>query len=286
MWKNEWDAISTRIAGIVGASEFLFRSGEADQAYSTNVLVENCTQTAEVVLNLLRYGGALPPKASAAIARFKIWWGQTWGRSSPETPRLSGFAAVQASVVLLASVRAELDHLLADHDEIIRSHVTRGFHHLQRSLIVDDDLRAKWLAAFEKGETSCEQMGGVHLLLHGIWAFKASSTGERTDLVLGTRLVVDQDVIASAHGLVLTEWKLVRKGDSPEEKRLTAKRQAALYSERSLAGFELESEKYLVLVGKEEFEVPGDESVGTTKYRVMPLFLNPRSPSVSANDRA
>jgi len=105
-----------------------------------------------------------------AIARFKKWWGLTWGRSGPETPSLSGFAAVQASVVLLASLRAELDHLLADHDEIIRSHVTRGFRHLQRSLIVDDDLRAKWLAAFEKGETSCERMGGVHLLLHGIWA--------------------------------------------------------------------------------------------------------------------
>jgi hypothetical protein len=102
----------------------------------------------------------------------------------------------------------------------------------------------------------------VHLLVHGIWAFKVSSTGERTDLVLGTRLVVDQKVIASAHGLVLTEWKLIRTGDSIEEKKTEAKNQASRYSEGSLGGFELASERYLILVGQEEFTAPNDTNEG------------------------
>jgi hypothetical protein len=286
MWKHEWDALSTRIAGITQASAFLFQTaqaGEADSAYSTNILIENCDQTARAVQSLLRYGTALPPKAREALTRFDKWWRDTSVNDWLSSP--GGFPAVQAAVVLLASIRSELDYLLADHDEIIRSHVSRAFQHLQRSLVVDETLRAKWLTAFgtpHAGEISCEQLGGVHLLLHGIWAFKVSATGERTDLVLGTHLVVDQDVITSTHGLVLTEWKLVREGESPEEKRDEARHQARRYSEGSLAGFELETERYLVLVGKEEFEIPADAIEGNTKYKVVPLFLNRKAPSVSA----
>ena len=289
MWKLEWDALSIRIAGIIEASTFLFQTaqaGESDSAYSTNILLENCAETAQAVQAMLRYGDALPPQAKDALTRFDKWWRDTTVNNWLSSP--GGFPAVQAAVVLLASIRSELDHLLANHDQIIRSHVVRAFQHLQRSLIVDETLRLKWIEAFEKpraGETSCEQLGGVHLLLHGIWAFKVSAIGERTDLVLGTRLVVDQTVIASTHGLVLTEWKLVRGGDDPEEKKDEAIAQASLYSEGSLAGYELASERYLVLVGKEEFVVPEDTTVGNVRYRVVPLILNKRSPSKAARER-
>ena len=286
MWKMEWDALSVRIAGIVEASAFLFQgaqAGQGDQGFSTNILIENCEQAGVAVLSLLRYGQALPPKAVDALTRFKKWWSATVDSTVLE---FGGYPAVQALVVLLGSIRSELDHLLADHDEIIRSHVVRAFRHLQRSLIVDDGLRANWLAAFDTGEIACEQLGGVHLLLHGIWAFKISAEGERTDLVLGTHLVVDQDVIASAHGLVLTEWKLVRDGDSPEGKKEQAKHQAARYSEGSLGGFELALERYVVLVGKEEFMVPDDALEGEVRYRVIPLFLTRKPPSVSAKERS
>jgi len=140
--------------------------------------------------------------------------------------------------------------------------------------------------AFGEGETSCEQLGGVHLLLHGIWAFKVSAAGERTDLVLGTRLVVDRDVMASAHGLVLTEWKLVREGDCPEKKKGEAMHQARQYSQGSVAGFELESERYLVLVAKQEFTIPTDEIEGEKKYKVVPLVLDKSVPSISAKTAA
>lgn len=281
MWKLEWDALSIRIAGIAAASTFLFQTvqaGENDNAYSTNVLIENCKQTADALQDLRnRYGDALPSEARDALNRFEKWWCDTWASDG-----LSGCPGVQAAVVLLASLRSELDHLLADHSAVIRSHVTRAFQHLQRSLIVDESLCARWLTAFDVHETSCEQLGGVHLLLHGIWAFKVSAVGERTDLVLGTRLVIDQDVITSAHGLVLTEWKLVREGDLPEKKKDEAKRQAARYSEGGLGGFELETERFLVLVAKQEFVVPDDLIEEGIKYKVVPLFLNRKSPSVSA----
>jgi len=287
MWKLEWDALSSRIAGIIEASTFLFhtvQAGESDSAYSTNILLENCHQTADAVQCLSRYGTALPGKVIDALNRFDKWWRDTWVDSWSSSS--GGYPAVQASVILLASIRSELNHLMADHDEIIRSHVTRAFQHLQRSLIADEDLRAKWLAGFERGEISCEQLGAVHLLLHGIWAFKVSDTGERTDLILGRRLVLDQDVFASAHGLVLTEWKLVREGDSPETKKAEAMYQAGRYSEGSLGGFELETERYLVLVAKEEFAVPNDVRAGKTTYKVIPVFLTRKSPSISAKEHS
>jgi len=194
----------------------------------------------------------------------------------------TGFSKLQAVVVLLASVQSELDHVLTDPDEVLRSHVKRAFLHLQRSLIADESLRGKWLNAFKKGETDCEQLGAVHLLLHGVWAFKVSNKGERTDLVLGTHLVIDPDFAAATHGLVLTEWKLVRGGDSPDKKADEAKSQAARYSESGLAGFVLENERYLVLVAESEFAAPRDIRDGATLYKVIPVFLTRQSPSVSA----
>ncbi len=63
------------------------------------------------------------------------------------------------------------------------------------------------------GETACEKLGALHLLSHGILAFKAYAPGERTDLILGDRLVIDDDLIAGTEGIVLTEWKRVKVGD-------------------------------------------------------------------------
>jgi hypothetical protein len=82
----------------------------------------------------------------------------------------------------------------------------------------------------------------------------------------------------------LTEWKLVRNGDSPEEKKNDAMYQARRYSEGSLAGFVLESERYLVLVGEEEFAIPDSVAHAGITYKVVPLFLRRKAPSVAAKD--
>ena len=157
---------------------------------------------------------------------------------------------LEERVVLLASIRSELDHLLVDQNAIIRSHVKRAFQHLDRSLVADSEIRQKWIKAFKEknGEIACEKLGAAHLLLHGIWAFKANSAGQRTDLILGNTLDVNDEVIEAARGLVLTEWKLVKRNDKPEDVKDIAKSQASLYAGGGLAGFELDSERYLVLV--------------------------------------
>jgi hypothetical protein len=90
--------------------------------------------------------------------------------------------------------RAEFDHLLLDTEAVGRSIVRRAFAHLQRSIVADSDFRQKWQKAFGGNETGCEKLGACHLLLHGIWAFKAYAEGERTDLVLGGRLSITNEV--------------------------------------------------------------------------------------------
>jgi hypothetical protein len=290
MWKAEWNAVSSRIAGIIGASAFLFQNAQTEKRYhlySPNILIENCNEAAKSVIGLLRYRDALSTKANDALQRFSKWWDQTSTsyKQVQYKNEAENFQYLEAYVVLLASVRSELDHVLADSDAIIRSHVNRAFLHLQRSLIADMEIQNKWMTAFQKGETACEKLGAVHLLLHGIWAFKADSSGQRTDLILGNHLAIDDDVLGATHGMVLTEWKLLRDGDNPENVRDKAKNQASLYSDGGLAGFQLDSERYLVLVGKKEFDVPNDERIEQVSYKVIPLFLTSKSPSIVAKQK-
>ncbi len=289
MWNSEWKAISSRIAGIVDASAFLFRNSLTDKrghGQSPHVLIVNCDETANSTISLQRYRETLPMKANEALRRFASVWSPTMNRDrGPNPGPYLEFQLLEESVVLLASIRAELDHLLSDQDAIIRSHVKRAFRHLDRSLVADSEIRQKWLKAFDEGETACEKLGAVHLLLHGIWAFKAHSARQRTDLVLGNTLEVDDDMIGAARGLVLTEWKLVKPNDRPEEVKKTAKAQASLYAGGGLAGFELESERYLVLVGKHEFEGPEDEKDGAVSYKVISLVLDRKTPSDAAKQQ-
>lgn len=286
MWQAEWNAISSRIAGIMDASTFLFRNSyinKSGHGRSTQILIDNCEKTAEATLSLLLYGDALPTKANEALMRFKIAWKAAFVavRGPNHGPYLE-FQMLEEGVVLLASIRSELEHLLADREAIIRSHVKRAFQHLDRSLVADGEIRQKWANAFKSGETACEQLGAAHLLLHGIWAFKANSAGQRTDLILGNLLEVDDDVIGAARGLVLTEWKRVMPSDNPEDVKNYAKSQAKLYAGGGLAGFELDSERYLVLVGEDGFDEPKDEMEGSVSYKVISIVLNRKTPSVAA----
>lgn len=286
MWNSEWNAISSRIAGIVDASTFLFQNSLTDKrnhGNSTQILIRNCDGTAKATLSLRRYGKALPTKANDALSRFDEVWNAA-RRGDDEVPRQPyvDFQQLEARVVMLASIRSELDHLLADQDAIIRSHVNCAFLHLDRSLVADSEIRQKWINAFKEGETACEKLGAAHLLLHGIWAFKANSAGERTDLILGNQLIVDDEMIGAARGLVLTEWKLVKAKDNPETVKDVAKSQASRYSSGGLAGFELDSERYLVLVSEEAFDKPRDEEEGAVSYKVISLVLNRKTPSVAA----
>jgi hypothetical protein len=261
------------------ASTFILHCPVNDAGFSTNILIETCKNAATAVKSLSIYKNVMPPMAIDALDRFENWWNETAKLNT------NGLEGVMAYTAILASFRSEFDHLFADCESIIRNRAALAFLHLQRSLVVDPGLRNKWEDAFAEktGELSCERLGAVHLLSHGVYAFKTDAIGERTDLILGNRLVVDDDIAAGTSGLVLTEWKLVRDADKPEAQRIIAKKQASRYSEGPLAGFELSSERYLVLVGQKEFTVTPHERDGAILYKSIPIVLNREVPSKAAS---
>ena len=87
-------------------------------------------------------------------------------------------------------------------------------------------------------------VGAVHLLWHGIFAFKIDANRGRTDLVFGEPLG-DQETYADA--LVLTEWKKATKSDA-SKKFGEATSQAEIYARGPLAGNELHAYRYAVVV--------------------------------------
>ena len=123
----------------------------------------------------------LPPAALATIDKFiKNTSGLIRDTSGTPDARQE---RVWAILVLLAAFETEMSFNLSDVQESIRAHSERAFSHLKRSIVVDAAFRNKWQEAFKKGEVECEKLGAVHLLLHGIWAFKVNAAGARTDLV-------------------------------------------------------------------------------------------------------
>jgi hypothetical protein len=148
----------------------------------------------------------LPVKAVEALKRYEShdWYGKV--------KNAGGSDANHAIQVLapLGAFRSEFDYLISDTEIESRNITELAFEHLQRLIVVDDEIRTKWKSAYSKHETVCEQLGAVHLLGHGIWAFKAESKGA-TDLVFGDP--IDRHVPTTrriARALVLTEWKLVK----------------------------------------------------------------------------
>jgi len=121
--------------------------------------------------------------------------------------------------------------------------------------------------------------GAVHLLLHGIWAFKVDSAGARTDLVFEEPAGDVAAIQRYADGLVLTEWKKASK-DSHSTKRFTeARLQARKYAQGLLTATELAGYRYAVVVSHSQVETPEDVTEGGVVYRHVNVAVDPRTPS-------
>jgi len=278
MWKIQWNAISARIIGLIEAGTFFLQTiatGENDHHNMTNELLRNGTETAQAINRFQEnYRIQLPGPAQESLDRFASRWEKLPGTSG-------GLPTLQGALTLLASFRAELDYLLADNEAFGRSLVLRAFAHLQRSLVVDYALRERWQDAFQKGETACEGLGAVHLLLHGIWAFKVSAEGGRSDLVLGTPLEVTDQLQASGEIFVLTEWKKLAAASELNDKERQAFNQATRYSNRSgiLGGFELSRQRYLVMVSEDWLKMPNARHENGITYACLNVAVSPSVPS-------
>ena len=170
-----------------------------------------------------------------------------------------------------------MDEAFRNNDEHRRALVERAFLHLNRTLSIDDSARERWRDAFAF-ETRCEKLGALHLLSHGVYAFKADAGSGRTDLVLGTPLHIGDDV-RSASTLVLTEWKLVHPGEDPNEIARVGRRQVERYSQIELSGFELRDARYVILVSALPLPIPATETVGSVMYKYINVVMDSPRPS-------
>jgi hypothetical protein len=280
MWRTEWKAISDRIQGLLDAGRFYLESQLVRREDSYNVANGELLPHIRRVVEALEtfhadYQALLPPTAVACLKRF-IERSRRWDF----TPgALSGLPAVQGFLTVLVSFRSEFTYQISDSSAVAKRLSERAFTHLQRSIVADLSIRERWAKAFEVGETACEKLGGTHLLLHGIWAFKVNAEGERTDLVLGEPLRDLAEAERTAEALVLTEWKLVRTESELAEKIRQAHAQAARYASGALAGFELAQYRYLVMVSKPVLRMPPDGSEGEIIYRHLNIAVDPKPPS-------
>jgi len=187
----------------------------------------------------------------------------------------------------LAGIESEVSFLLADRQELLRARSERAFLHLQRSLIVDEGLRSRWLTAYKSGEVACEGLGSVHLLAHGIYAFKIDAKGARTDLIFSEPPEPFLER-RGLEGMVLTEWKVADDKNAPARFK-EARTQTELYKEGALAGSELKAYRYLVAVSLKALSqaaVPADSTVGDVTYRHINIVIDPDVPSKQAKQVA
>lgn len=284
-WYQEWKALDGRIQGLLEAGKFFVQclSVNSSDPYGMGrrMLLPH---TDEVFTQLLlfreRHVGSLPPAAVQSLEGFIERYSKYLGGIGSD--HVDEHLGVQARITAMASFQAEFSFYLTDTQVLAKKLTDRAFVHLQRSIVADETIRSRWNAAYSQGEPACEQLGAVHLLQHGIWAFKASGEGERTDLVMGEPLTNLDEAEGAAEALVLTEWKLARRDSEVHDKLAAAKSQASRYATGVLGGFELAQYRYLVIVSERVLQLPPDESVGDIRYRHINIAVDPSAPSKAA----
>ena len=182
---DQWKALASRIRGLTQAGQLHadYLKVRSSDSYGRAKALRQQSASILTALEAFRdrFRQSLPPAALAAVENF-ISQHSSLIRNAIDNPDLREESA-WAALVMLAALETEVSFLLSDVQQSIRARSERAFAHLQRSIVVDADIREKWEAAFKNGEVACEKLGAAHLLLHGIWAFKVNAAGERTDLV-------------------------------------------------------------------------------------------------------
>jgi len=194
MWITRWNRIAARIDGLRATTDLFLRSiavrGEDTYGVSNSHIIPDAR---EILESLKTFGqdfrSVIPPGASAALDDFLTKASRSCSAFRDTT---DGPAGAAGAAISLSSIRAAIAFHLSGSESIGRSITERAFEHLQRSIVADESHRNKWISAFGKNETTCEKLGAVHLLLHGIWAFKINAAGARTDLVFGDPLNLGQ----------------------------------------------------------------------------------------------
>lgn len=279
-WREKWKAISARIEGVSVAGEFFLLSAGRNSSdpfgVVGNAILPQLRQITADLENLRDdYADKIPFMAHNTLVDFlKRQW-----VDKPDA-FLKPLAAFQ-------SFRAGFEYYLTDHEAEIRSLTELAFEHLRRLIHVSQSVKENWGKAFADGETRCEKEGAVHLLQHGIWAFKASGPGGETDLVYQEPLKGHLGMVErSAKGLVLTEWKKVISKTDLEAKAAQARAQMVQYRGGVLGGVELVDTRYVILVCSKEFPPLADFTDDRAIYRHIQIPINPSQASKAGRETA
>jgi len=288
-YQNEWKALSNRIRGLTEALHLHAAILAVNSNDSFSVASKLLEHVAKIGHELRAFrdalGDILPQQAQDAVRTILSQWPEfISGMRVSETPNMRR-ERIWASVVMLSAFEAEMTFALSGNQEAVLARSERAFSHLQRSIIVDPKVGAEWKAAFKKGEVACEKLGAVHLLLHGIYAFKAHADGGRTDLVFQEPIERFEGELRFAEGLVLTEWKIVTR-DNVGSQCEQARSQAAKYAQGVLGGTELKSYRYIVGVSSDHVHFPQDVNESGVIYRHKNIAVAPKVPSRSGGSAA
>ncbi len=276
-WRNEWSAIGGRIEGLISSGKFFVQTLRVNSSDPYGVGTHLINQALKIYSEINEFYNRnqflLPPSAEKALSVFI----ENIGPKFSGNPA-SGLDGLKLYLTSLSWLKAEFEYFLADFSFQARKRSERAFIRLQQCIVADKNISGQWQQAFEKGELQCERLGGAHLLLHGIWAFKVTGAGASTDLVFGEPVEKSSEGLTSADALVLTEWK---KTESEVVKIAeSARKQADLYSAGILGGLELREYRYIVLVSEDRIkELPNDVSKDGITYRHINIAVKPSVPS-------
>jgi hypothetical protein len=266
-------AIADRIHGLVEAAR-PHKSYPQDSFGRVRFLRDNISS----VLSELRSfrdqsQHALPPAAVIAIDNLAKSTGDLLSMATGQVgpPELRD-EAVFTTLFQLSTFTTGMASILSTVQWPLRPLSERAFQHLQRLIVVDEQF----------GEVECEKLGAVHLLWHGIWAFKVDAKGGRTDLVYQQPREDAAREQQYAEGFVMTEWKIENSPEQARTKCSEAREQAKLYASGVLGGTELTAYRYVVVVSRQEIQLPDPIQDGGVEYKHINIVVNPSPPSQAA----
>jgi len=284
-WHQEWQALSARIKGLLDAGTFFYgalqHSSSDDMGVRKKILLAHAENIFTSLNEYLeKYRSTLPDKALECVESFLTKSDIKKFNFNPDSNMVRSH--VQFALTSLSAFQSEYSYIISDTQAVALKITERAFLHLNRSILVDDEIKMKWLKEFKKGETNCEKLGALHLLSHGIWAFKAYAEKGRTDLILNEPLSDISEVDKTSIALVLTEWKVVKKPSELHDKIKEAHEQTKIYKSGVLGGIELTDYRYLVMVSEKRLSMPPDIKEDKIIYRLVNIAVKPDTPSVEA----
>jgi hypothetical protein len=281
--RSAWEALAGRIHLLDEACRSLYSSMASFSSDSDVITKQILPEVGECVLLIGNYrkdfNGQLPIRARERIDTFLQDAAGVLSRKFSSGGRSHRLQELRPRMAALQLLAAGISHDLFDPVGNLEQVSARAFLHLQRGIAVDIGFRTRWREAYADSELAVEQLGALHLLWHGIWAFKVHATGGRTDLVLGN-VMDDPTVVRDAGcGLVLTEWKIAKSGRESDQRFREAMAQSQQYSAGILGGLELSSVRYLVVVTDRQVQVPQDQDSSGVTFRHVNIATNPVVPS-------